>query len=196
MLDTWTLIAQLGKDGINALGALDQLNKTPPKTPPEPPARISSEGLPIISRKEIDGMTPSRTAEYFYDRVLSAAMHGGVKAERAWERLRNMPQHWRLLYTLCWLQAEVDNGGHEQFFDNGQRRFNDETEADLRFIGAGRFLELFREARRLYDNMPTDRADRIPQFKPLDNAFYKQKKSLYTLVGEYVLGHLADYIPE
>ncbi|MEA3211920.1 MAG: hypothetical protein QOE70_4977 [Chthoniobacter sp.] len=134
-------------------------------------------------------MTPSRVAEYFYDRVLSVTMQW----ERTLERLRKMPQHWRLVYTLCWLQAEVDNGGHEQFFDNCRRRFDDVTEADLRFIGAGRFLELFMEARRFYDCAPADHADRIPQIEPLDNAFYNQKKSLHTLVGEYVLSHLADY---
>ena len=104
-----------------------------------------------------------------------------------------MPQLWRLIYTICWLQAEVENGGHEQFFSNGQGEFDDDTEADLRFIGADQFLRLFSEARRLYYDAPPDYTERIPEVETLDGAFYKLKKSLYILVGEHLLSHLADY---
>lgn len=104
-----------------------------------------------------------------------------------------MPQTWRIIYTICWLQAEVDNGGHEQFFSNGGGEFDDETEADLRFIGADQFLKLFSEARRFYYSAPADRTERIPEVEPLDDAFYQQNKSPSDLIGEYVLSHLADY---
>jgi hypothetical protein len=192
VLDAWAHISQLQNEGFDVWSALGPLNDAPPKTPPESPAKISG-GVPIISREEIDGMTPSRVAEYFYDRILTAAEQGDLEWEGISARLRAMPQHWRLVYTLCWLQAEVDNGGHEQFFTNGRGELDDETEADLRFIGAGRFLELFKGARLFYDSAPADRADRIPQIEPLDDAFYQQKKSLHTLVGEYVLSHLPSY---
>ncbi len=104
-----------------------------------------------------------------------------------------MPQLWRLIYTICRLQSEVDNGGHEQFFSNGRGEFDNETEADLRFIRADQFLKLFSVARQFFYSAPADCTERMSEVEPLDHAFYAQPKSPYVLVGEYVLSHLPDY---
>ncbi len=190
VLDAWALAFQLERDGLDVWGAL---HGNTDKRPVEPPTRISSEGVPIISREEIQGMAPKRVAEYFYDSLLCAVMRGTVEWKQSSERLHELPQHWRLIYTVCWLQTEVDNGGHEQFFDNGRGEFDDETEVDLSFLGANNFLELYLAARKLFYNYTVVKKERCPEVEPLDDAFYKQTKSPYVLVGEYVLSHLADY---
>jgi hypothetical protein len=138
-------------------------------------------------------MLPERVAKYFYDRVQNVAGLGRAEWKQCSKRLRKMPQHWRLIYTVCCLQDQVDNGGHEQFFDNGRGEFDAETEVDLRFIGAEKFLRLYLDARKHFYSFTLVSKERSPEIEPLDNAFYKQKKCLYVLVGEFVLSHLGDY---
>ena len=159
----------------------------------DPTAPVSEAGLPLIPRRWIADLPAGKVAGLFYDWVLSTAGRDGADWNLTAQRLRDMPQTWRLIYTICWLQAEVDNGGHEQFFSNGRGEFDDETETDLGFIAADPFLKLYSEARSFYCSAPADRTERITELEPLDDAFYKQKKSPYDLIGEYVLSHLADY---
>jgi hypothetical protein len=149
--------------------------------------------VPIIRSNEIVGMPPAEAAEFLYHKLLDAAGSGGLPWDQITITLHLLPQKWRMIYTVCWLQAEVDNGGHDQFFYNGRGEFDADTEADLRFLGAVPFLELFIEARRLYYSAPANRTDRIPEHAPLDDAFYAQKKTLHHWVGEHVLSHLSEY---
>jgi len=139
----------------------------------DPTAPVSEAGLPLIPRGWISDLAPEKISDLFYGWVLSAAGRDGADWDLTCLRLHAMPQQWRLIYTICWLQAEVDNGGYEQFFSNSQGGFDDETEADLRFIGEDQFLKLFTGARRWYYRAPADYTERIPGVEPLDNAFYK-----------------------
>jgi hypothetical protein len=176
--------------GFDIWSALDEINGVEqPKLSSAPPMKFSSVGIPMITRAELLDMGPTEVAIYFYDRIIAAAM----RDDDGWlERLRSLPQLWRLTYSVCWLQTEVDNGGIEQFFSNGNGNFDDETEADLRCIKAGKFLNLFTRARRLYYSVPGGHTERLAAIEPIDQAFYK-KVNLYTLVGNYVLNHLQDY---
>lgn len=193
VLDAWALASHLESQGVDVWAELNKTSCATTVQHVDPTAPVSEEGLPLIPHRWIVDLAPEKIASSFYDWVLSAAGRDGADWDLTARRLRGMPQTWRLIYTICWLQAEVDNGGHEQFFSNGRGEFDDETEADLRFIGADQFLKLYSEARRFYYSVPADRTERIPEVEPLDDAFYKQKKSLYDLVGEYVFSHLADY---
>ncbi|MES2660680.1 MAG: DUF4375 domain-containing protein [Verrucomicrobiota bacterium] len=178
---------------VDAFAELDKANGTTEVHGIAPTAPVSEMGLPLIPRSWISDLAPDKVSDSFYGWVLSTVERGGADWDLTCLRLHALPQKWRLIYTILWLQAEVDNGGHEQFFSHGQGEFDDETEADLRFIGADQFLKLFSEARRFYYDAPTDDTERIPEVEPIDDAFYQQRKSLYVLVGEYVLSHLEDY---
>ena len=193
VLDAWALISQLESQGVDIRAELNKEFGTTEIHSDDSPAPVSEAGLPLIPRRWIADLGPERVSDLFYDRVLSTAGRGGADWDLTVQRLHAMPQPWRLIYTICWLQTEVDNGGHEQFFSNGRGEFNDETEADLQFIRADHFLKLFRDARQFYYSAPADRTERIPEFEPLDAAFYAQPKSPYVLVGEHVLSHLSDY---
>ena len=187
------MMSQLESQGVDARTELNKTFGTTEVRIVDPTAPVSEAGLPLIPRRWIADVEPKKVADLFYDWVLSTAGRGGADWNLTSQRLRAMPQSWRLFFTICWLQAEVDNGGHEQFFSNTRGEFDDETEADLRFIGAHQFLKLFREARRFYYSAPANHTERIPKVEPLDDAFYKEKKSPSVLVGEYVLSHLAGY---
>lgn len=193
VLDAWALASHLQSQGVDVSAELNKANGTTAVQHVDPTAPVSEAGLPLIPRRWIADLPAGKVASLFYDWVLSAAGRDGADWGVTARRLRDLPQTWRLIYTICWLQAEVDNGGHEQFFSDGRGEFDDETEADLRFIGAGQFLKLYSEARRFYYGAPADRTERIPEVEPLDDAFYKQKRSLYDLVGGQVLSHLEDY---
>ncbi len=193
VLDAWALASHLQSQGVDVWAELNKANGTTEVSSVDPTAPVSEAGLPLIPRRWISDLAPEKVADLFYNWVLSTAGRDGADWDLTCLRVHAMPQQWRLIYTICWLQAEVDNGGHEQFFSNGQGEFDEETEADLRFIGADQFLKLFSEARRLYYSAPADYTERIPEIEPLDDDFYQQKKSPYVLVGEYVLSHLADY---
>lgn len=159
----------------------------------DPTAQLSESGLPLIPRCWIADLEPAKVSECLYDALLSAVMRDKAEWDLVATRLHALPQRWRLIYSICCLQAQVDNGGHDQFFSNGRGEFDDEVEADLRLIGAEDFLRLFVEARRLYYSVPPNQMERIPELYPLDDAFYKQEKSLFVLVGEHVLAHLTEY---
>lgn len=193
VLDAWALISQLESQGVDVRAELNKEFGTTEVCSVDPTAPVSDAGLPLIPRRWVAGLGPERVADLFYNWVLSTAGRGRADWDLTAQRLHAMPQQWRLIYTICWLQAEVDNGGHEQFFSNGQGEFDDETEADLIFIGADQFLKLFSEARGFYYSAAADYTERIPEVEPLDDAFYAQAKSPYVLVGEYVLSHLEDY---
>ncbi len=193
VLDAWALASHLQSQGVDVWTELNKANGTTEVQHFDPAAPISEAGLPLIPRGWIAGLSPKKVADLFYDSVLSTAGRDGADWDLTSQRLHALPQQWRLIYTICWLQAEVDNGGHEQFFSNGQGDFDDETEVDLHFIGATKFLTLFSKARRLYYSAPADYTERIPEVEPLDDAFYQEDNSPYVLVGDYVLSHLEDY---
>ena len=62
------------------------------------------------------------------------------------EYIRQLPPHWRTVYTCLKLQREVYNGGYHQFFWNTKGKLNEETLADLTLVSAVPFVLLFQEA--------------------------------------------------
>ncbi len=193
VLDAWSLLSHLENEAFEARVELSKALGTSLERSVDPTAAVSEAGLPLIPRSWIADLEPEKVADRLYDSVLTTVGRDGADWDLMGLRIHAMPQRWRLIFTICWLQAEVDNGGHEQFFSNGRGEFDGETEADLHFIGAEQFLKLFSKARQFYYSAPADSTERIPEVEPLDDAFYAQPKSPSVLVGEYVLARLADY---
>jgi len=111
-----------------------------------------------------------------------------------------LPLHWRAVYTTIHLEAEVQNGGHHQYFWNGEGELNDELSHDLRFIQALPFADLFAEALKVYkeNDYASDKLECENSWEGftaaysegrmgnLDNAFYEQPKSLAWFLGEFI----------
>ncbi|MEM9774818.1 MAG: DUF4375 domain-containing protein [Chloroflexota bacterium] len=66
-------------------------------------------------------------------------------------KIKSLPQHWRAVYTTFWLECEIRNGGHHQFFWNSEGEFNTETLEDLKLINASEYVTIFSKALEVYD---------------------------------------------
>ncbi|MEI6536189.1 MAG: DUF4375 domain-containing protein [Verrucomicrobiaceae bacterium] len=155
---------------------------------------------PHLDSTAIESGSPSDTAEKAWDAVLEALKPAKNDYNAA---IRKLPQPWRAVYTTFWLQCEVNNGGHHQFFWNSDGALNAETQADLEFIGATPFLTFFTEARKIYDahNYAEEKkssgntwegftaAYREKRMEELDTAFYKEPKNIETYLGEFIRSH-------
>jgi len=106
------------------------------------------------------------------------------------DAVRLLTRPWRAVYTTFWLKCEVDNGGHEQFFDNGRGALDQETQEDLAYIGAKPFLRYFIEARSFFD---PDAQERDPRLSEIDDSFYGEPKTLHAYLGEFIRAHPEDY---
>lgn len=155
---------------------------------------------PHLDSTAIDSGSPSDIADRTWDAVLEALKPAEKDYNAA---IRKLPKPWRAVYTTFWLECEVNNGGHHQFFWNSDGALIAETQADLELIGAIPFLALFTEARKIYGahNYAEEKtsssntwegftaAYREKRMDELDTAFYKEPKNIGTYLGEFIRSH-------
>ncbi len=108
------------------------------------------------------------------------------------------------IFILVWeLEAEVNNGGFNQFFFNSAGDRAGRTAAALRTIGAERAASIVDKAISLFpDGPPADRSLRqdlllaldpdITLFQELDAAFYTYPDNLSNLLYNFVVKHRSD----
>jgi len=108
------------------------------------------------------------------------------------------------VFILVWeLEAEVNNGGFNQFFFNSAGDRASATPAALRAIGAGRTAAIVDEANSSFpDGPPADRAVRqgvletidpdTELFDELDQEFYGYPDDLSALLYRFVIEHRSD----
>lgn len=108
------------------------------------------------------------------------------------------------VFILVWeLEAEVNNGGFNQFFFNSAGDRASGTSAALRTIGAERAASIVDRATSLFpDGPPADRCVRqdildaidpdVELFEELDLEFYKYPDNLSELLYKYVAEHRSD----
>ena len=158
---------------------------------------------PRLDKAAIETGLPEDTALKAWEAILSALKPIAGKDHDA--AIRQFPPEWRAAYSTFWLQCEVNNGGHHQFFWNTEGAWNAETQDGLEFIDAWPFVRIFTEARKIYG--AHDYADekassgnswegftaayREKRMKALDTEFYKQPKNIETLLGEFIRSHPA-----
>ena len=159
------------------------------------PQKPMNSNLLVLPQDQIAGDNPSYAA---WD-VLFANVDGLPRDEFI-EYVRGMPQHWRAVYTTTYLQGQVENGGHHQFFWNSDGALNQETLADLNLISAQPFVLLFEEALDVYarHDYKGDKRDsgntwegfteayQEKRMDELDDAFYKVPKSVSDYMNDYI----------
>lgn len=100
--------------------------------------------------------------------------------------LRRFSTEQRHLLACLWYQAEVRNGGHEQFYFNSTGLVWRDAVAGFRAIGAPGIAEIVEESARRLGGAPSlDRDERqrqlerfAPIFDELDTRFYDLEESL------------------
>lgn len=126
-------------------------------------------------------------------RILDLVEGGGVGALSAPERT---------VYMAYFMDAEVHNGGFDQYFFNSQGNHSAETVKALEAVGASRSANHLRRARALFkpEAPSPDRdvrwaqMDRIPkatreQWNAMDEAYYASDENVMALVCAYVRAH-------
>jgi hypothetical protein len=107
-------------------------------------------------------------------------------------------------FILIWeLEAEVNNGGFNQFFFNSAGDHANKTAAALRSIGAEHAASIVDRATSLFPNgPPADRSTRqgildaidpdTDLFEGLNREFYQYPDNLSQLLYEFVIEHRSD----
>ncbi|MCA9315272.1 MAG: DUF4375 domain-containing protein [Planctomycetes bacterium] len=107
---------------------------------------------------------------------------------------------------VFWYGAEVDNGGHVQFFENSTGQVWRDALGGLEAMGLEAYAALLREAaERLGPDLPDDQEERQErlgftgaQFDDLDRAFDKlrKEKDLLSALQDWVREHADDFLFE
>lgn len=113
-----------------------------------------------------------------------------------------LTQPERTFYCIWWLEAEVNNGGFDQYFFNSAGDNAEDTVAALGRIGAHRSAGILKRAMAVFaSGVPSrDRlarqtqlqamgTDQREQFKALDAEFYKYSDNLSELLARYAKAH-------
>ncbi len=154
---------------------------------------------PQLTLADIEAESPADTALKAWETALDSI----IPFKSQDDGVRRLSRPWRAVYTTFWRKREVENGGHDQLFWNSDGVFNAETQEDLGYIGAAPFLELFIQARMIYEaqrNRLWKRAPWKPEDGPmphrrlkrmdrLDKAFFAETKQIDTILGEFIRTH-------
>jgi hypothetical protein len=108
----------------------------------------------------------------------------------------------RLLVAIQWYVAEVNNGGHDQFYFNSTGIVWPDAAAGFREVGLPEIAEIVEESSRRMGGASREREERWrqldelkPNFDDLDDLFYELAKSLGVdpLMMEYARRHPSQF---
>ncbi|MGA2662962.1 MAG: DUF4375 domain-containing protein [Verrucomicrobiota bacterium] len=109
----------------------------------------------------------------------------------------------RVAHLSFWYEAEVQNGGHLQYFENRGSALLDETLAALRALGANCQRGVLEEAGHVF--LAKSRARIVAaqqyvvtaltgEFDALDSAYYACEPSIHWLLERYLKRHREHFI--
>jgi hypothetical protein len=117
--------------------------------------------------------------------------------------LQSFSQAQRMVHAVLWYMAEVNNGGHRQFYSNSTGIVWRDAMAGMEAIGLPRGARIIAiSAERMGGEPSLDRADRReqmetidPEFDDLDDAFYalEKRNNIDELISNYIRGRPSDF---
>jgi hypothetical protein len=134
-----------------------------------------------------------------------------VVSGRAFQRFANvgydkLSDPERVFVAIWSLEAEVNNGGFDQYFFNSAGDLAEHTPAALEAIGASHTAEIVRQANRLFGrggpsperNKRQKQLESLPatasnEFDRLDEAFYEYEDDLETMLKAYTRKHKKEF---
>lgn len=125
---------------------------------------------------------------------------------RLWDGGWDALSHAEQVFACVWqLEAEINNGGFNQFYSNSAGDFATETVNALEEIGAAHTAEIVRQANALFESgepprdceereeaLETIRDDHEDDLDTLNTAFYEYQDNLSELLHAFVMNHRAD----
>lgn len=119
-----------------------------------------------------------------------------------------LPPRWRFVWTLLYLDGQVNNGGFHQFFTNSAGSFDDHLADDSSLLQHAEYREVIQRALRLYSGIDySDQWDNLGKswekfasvykegrFKDEDSAYYKIEPDLDEVIGSQLRETLPEYM--
>jgi Domain of unknown function (DUF4375) len=116
--------------------------------------------------------------------------------------LAKFSRNQRLVVAMEWYAAEVNNGGHDQFYSNSTGIVWEDAQKGFEEIGMPDVARIIEESAKRMGGRPSfDRAERNrvmqqlkPKFDDLDNQFYGLNGGYDAKVLNYVRAHAKDFL--
>jgi hypothetical protein len=100
----------------------------------------------LLNKEELAHLSDSALEQEIIDRVIAAITANPGREE---EIVRGLPVGAKALYTTWWVEAEVNNGGFQQYFWNTEGSFANDALAGFELFGAEQHTDLMRRAIKL-----------------------------------------------
>ena len=125
------------------------------------------------------------------------------------DKISKLTKGQQAIFSIWILQAEVNNGGFNQFYYNSSNQFSEMARDGLDFIGATKFSEIVKKANKTYseikDELDSKNDGTIESFSKsyegnplndLDNIFYELEESenLDSLQIEFIRKNKEEFI--
>lgn len=109
-----------------------------------------------------------------------------------------IPEHLKPLQAVFWYDAEVQNGGHLQFFVNKRDTYNERIPKGLELLHAFSQISIFYDALKLWKSKVREDIDEVDdyisealegEFNNLDMEYYACNTSVTDLLQKYLDEH-------
>jgi hypothetical protein len=120
---------------------------------------------------------------------------GALPEEQRPAALRAMRPGPRYLWSTMWVEAEVKNGGFDQYFLNGWGPYAADAAEGFRAMGVEAYARLVERAIEIHRRESRGRTERNPAFDPLDHEFYNldDDNPVEKLRAQYIDAHPAEF---
>jgi len=110
---------------------------------PKEKFEIPPPKYPVLTAEILEKIPDDQLESAVLDHINSKI---GNDYERAHRVVLSMPKGFQMVYATWWVEAEVNNGGFNQYFWNPSGEFQDEALRGYKLIGASKHEELLAEA--------------------------------------------------
>jgi len=118
----------------------------------------------------------------------------GLLPDQVREALLSFPPGSRYVWATFWVEAEVENGGFDQYFANGHGVAARIAAEGFRALGVEKYAVLVEKAIVIHESGP-GAAVPNPRYEEIDDAFYdlEDLQPLPTLRAKYIDAHPEEF---
>jgi len=159
-----------------------------------------------VLTKDLLAQEPDSTLEWAVMQHVGWVVGGNY--EREHEIVTALSPGFQTIYATWWLDAEVNNGGFNQYFFNSTGQFAKEALAGLTRLGAAEHAALTRQAIAVYEHrqpvIDSARQQGTTQafsktyeddpFEPLDQQFFLLRTNVGALRVRFIRDHLGEFV--
>ncbi len=103
-----------------------------------------------LTAEIIDNTEDDKLLQTIFDNIETNFKEG---EQYTLDKISKLTKGKQAIFSIWMLQAEVNNGGFNQFYYNSSGQFSEMAKDGLEFIGAGKFAELVEKANMTYSKI-------------------------------------------